>query len=146
MRMCAEWRVGSFPNSAPLPPCEVTQIPVSASPPKQPHGADQLQEIAQRLCISYIYIIPGLRRLSKQKETFSSLVALGLVAEGALIQLRGRKGHKGKLRIPKCPLWNSVGGAGPAAGCLGETVVDVPQHKSQAFSSACRPQAQRLTH
>lgn len=118
---------------------------MATSPPKLPHRAAQLQQIAQRRCIGYIYIIPVLRLLSKQKETFSALVSLGLVAEGALIWLRDRKGRKGKLRILKCPLWNSVGGAGPAAGCLREMVVAVPQHKSQAFGSACRPQIQRLT-
>lgn len=29
MKMYADWGGGSFPNSAPLPPCEVTQVPVS---------------------------------------------------------------------------------------------------------------------
>lgn len=139
---------GEGAHSLALHPFHHARLPrflLATSPPKQPHGAAQLQQTAQRLCIGYIYIIPVLRVLSKRKETFSALVSLALVAEGALIRLRDRKGHQGKLGIFKCPLWNNVGGAGPAAGCLRETVVAVPQHKSQAFGSACRPQAQRLT-
>lgn len=141
-------QTGEGAHSLTLHPFHHARLPrflLAASSPKQPHGADQLQQGAQRLCIGYIYIIPVLRLLGMQKETISALVALGFVAEGALIRLRGRKEHKGKLRILKCPLWNSMGGAGPAVGCVSETVVDVPQHKSQAFGSACRPQAPRLT-
>ena len=91
---------GEGAHSLALHPFHHARLPrflLATSPPKQPHGAAQLQQIAQRLYIGYIYIIPVLRVLSKQKETFSALVSLALVAEGALIRLRDRKGHRANL-------------------------------------------------